>query len=184
MTATTALMDEHTDILSMLEVLESVCKRLEGAGKVNLGDIEKILDFFKGFADECHHQKEEEYFFPEMEKAGIPRERGPIGVMLSEHDLGRKYVRGMRSALEGYRDGKPDAVKSFVGNARLYANLLRQHIQKENTILFPLADARLRAEQQEVLSKKFDQLESERAEGEEHAQFRKILEQLRSVYRN
>src|SRR5512147_1720406 len=92
------LKDEHEGILLMLVILGKACAKLEKQQKVDLNHLEQMVDFFKIFADKCHHGKEEDLLFPEMEKAGIPKERGPIGVMLVEHGKGRDYVRGMNEA--------------------------------------------------------------------------------------
>ncbi len=70
------------------------------------------------FADQCHHGKEEDLLFPAMEAAGIPRESGPIGVMLEEHNIGRQYVRGMAEAVSGYRAGETQAGRAFAQNAK------------------------------------------------------------------
>ena len=95
MSATQQLKDEHEGILLMLRILDKIAAKIEAKGSVDPHHLERIVEFLQVFADRCHHGKEEDLLFPEMEKAGIPREKGPIGVMLMEHDQGRAYVRGM-----------------------------------------------------------------------------------------
>ena len=98
MTPAEQLREEHQGITLMLKILEKVCAKMEAQGKVNPDHLERIVEFFRIFADKCHHGKEEDLLFPEMEKAGIPREKGPIGVMLAEHSQGRGFVQGMAEA--------------------------------------------------------------------------------------
>jgi len=93
MKPTQTLMVEHTEILSMLEVLSKVASMIDEGTRVSPLHLEKIVEFFKEYADGCHHHKEEGYLFPEMQSAGVPKEYGPIGVMLTEHDLGRRYIK-------------------------------------------------------------------------------------------
>ena len=69
----------------------------------------------------------------------MPAEGGPIAVMLAEHDQGRAYTRGMVDAAQRLKQGDGDAAQQLVDNALGYAGLLRQHIQKEDQILFPMA---------------------------------------------
>ena len=138
MTPTEQLKEEHQGILLMLKILEKVCLKLESQEKVAPDHLERIVEFFRVFADKCHHGKEEDLLFPEMERAGISREGGPIGVMLMEHNQGRAYVRGMGEAAYGFRKGHPSAAAEFTKNARDYIALLTQHINKENNILFPM----------------------------------------------
>jgi hemerythrin-like domain-containing protein len=110
---TEELMKEHSAIQLMLEILSEACTRLESGGKVVVTDLKKMLEFLKEFADGCHHAKEERHLFPALERAGIPRERGPIGVMLAEHNLGRSHIRRMSSAISGLAAGDTRAKESI-----------------------------------------------------------------------
>ena len=98
MSATDVLKDEHRGVERMLAIVEAAGKRLEAGGDVLADLYLNAVDFFQGFTDGCHHAKEEEKLFPAMEKRGVPREGGPIGVMLAEHEQGRAYVRAMAEA--------------------------------------------------------------------------------------
>lgn len=73
-------------------------------------------------------------------ECGMPKGQGPIAVMLDEHEQGRAFTRGMREAAERLAGGEQAAKTAVVANARGYAALLRQHIRKEDTVLFPMAD--------------------------------------------
>ena len=98
MKPTDQLKDEHKGISLMLQILGKVCEQIEAGIQISTEHLEKIVDFFKVFVDTCHHGKEEDLLFPAMEEAGIPREGGPIGVLLSEHEQGRGYVSAMNLA--------------------------------------------------------------------------------------
>ncbi len=130
------LMNEHEAILRGLAILERIAVFAETDKLVDKNDPSAMIDFLKVFADTCHHGKEEKILFPAMERYGIPRERGPIGQMLVEHEEGRKYVRAMAEAVAK----TPFDAGSFAANARGYIELLRAHIRKENEILFPMGD--------------------------------------------
>ena len=109
------------------------------------------MEFIKTFADTCHHGKEEDILFVAMENAGIPRDTGPIGVMLREHEMGRSYVRDMSEAVEKYKTSEPMYSSQFAENAEKYIELLTQHIDKEDNILYPMADMQLSEEKQRDL---------------------------------
>ncbi|KKK78887.1 hypothetical protein LCGC14_2839020, partial [marine sediment metagenome] len=123
------LIEEHKAIKSMLSILESVCNKLESKEEINPEDLEQILDFIKTFADKYHHEKEEYLLFPAMEKAGIPREGGPIAVMLMEHNVGRDFVKRMSEAVAKYQDGIRNGSQEIIENARGYISLLTPHIE-------------------------------------------------------
>ncbi|HNV70129.1 MAG TPA: hemerythrin domain-containing protein [Candidatus Ozemobacteraceae bacterium] len=124
---------EHEAILVMLAVLEKICSRLERRETIPESHLAGILEFFQVFADKCHHAKEEEFLFPAYQSVGIPREGGPIGCMLAEHQEGRQAIAGMKAGLEVLTREGPG---TFIAHARAYASLLSEHIQKENNVLF------------------------------------------------
>jgi len=57
-------------------------------------------------------------------------------------------VRGMADAIPAYKAGDVAAGRKIAENARGYIRLLTQHIDKEDNILYPIADARLTEKQQ------------------------------------
>ncbi len=182
MTPTEQLQEEHQGITLMLKILEKVCVKMEAQEKVNPEHLERIVEFFRVFADKCHHGKEEDLLFPEMEKAGVPRERGPIGVMLAEHTQGRAFVRAMGEAVTRNKKGEARGREEFVENARNYISLLTQHIEKENNILFPMGDRVLSKKKQEKLVEGFEKLEREKIGAGTHETFHQLLHQLQEIY--
>lgn len=178
MRPTEQLRNEHEAILSMLTILERVCKKLDSAGEVDSSHLEDIIEFFKVFADKCHHGKEEAHLFPAMEEAGVPRYGGPLGVMLEEHDTERGYVRAMSDGAQRYKSGDDRYSAQFVNSARRYIELLRQHINKENNIVFPLADNSIPPQRQDELQEKFDRVEREIVGKGKHEEFHRLLRQL------
>jgi len=156
-------MDEHRVIERVLASLEAAAARIERGGPIRPGFFTDAADFIKGFADGCHHRKEEGALFPALEEAGVPREGGPIGVMLREHDEGRQLVRNMRGAAERLAAGDSKAGAEVAANARDYAALLRQHIMKEDRVLFPLADRVIQGAASDALLENFRHVEHEEA---------------------
>ena len=182
MTPSEQLKEEHEGILLMLKILEKVCAKLKSGEKVDPEHLDGIVEFFQVFADKCHHGKEEDLLFPEMEKSGIPKERGPIGVMLMEHDEGRGYVRKMKEAAVKMRRSDPSAPAEFAKSAGDYIALLTRHIDKENNILFPMGDRAVPPEKQGELLEAFEKLEREKIGEGTHERFHRLLHHLQDVY--
>lgn len=182
MQATTSLKEEHRAIERMLRIIDRIAERLNAGEPVEGEDLPQIVEFFQVFADRCHHAKEEDLLFVALEKEGIPREHGPIGVMLQEHDLGRQYVRKMWEAAIGYQAHDYSMGPVFAKNARDYAELLRDHIDKEDHVLYPIADARLSPQVDQQLVEGFDQVESERVGEGRHEEFHRLLDRLEQTY--
>jgi len=171
------LKEEHRVIERMLKILNVACERLERGEEVSPEVFKKTIDFIKTFADRCHHGKEEDTLFPTIEQHGFPRQGGPTGMMLMEHDQGRGFVRAFAEAVEKYERGDKNAKQAIIENARGYTMLLSQHIPKEDEILYPLADKVLRADEQKELLEKFKKIEVERiGEGKHHEYLHLVME--------
>jgi hemerythrin-like domain-containing protein len=181
MKPTDVLKNEHLEIKEMLSVLNKIVEKAALEQNVSIEDLVDILNFIRIFADKCHHGKEESILFPALENAGIPRYGGPIGVMLLEHEEGRRYVKAMNKAVEEYRGGSPNALEEFIENARNYISLLEQHIWKEDNILFNLADQYIPVEYQVEIMEKFRVFE-EKEIGEEHEKQLRVLRRLVEAY--
>jgi hemerythrin-like domain-containing protein len=155
-TASQDLIHEHKTILIAVSVIEKMCVNVQNNDKqTDYKDIEEIIGFLKVLADKCHHAKEEDFLFPELEKAGIKNKNGPIGVMLAQHKQGRELIKQMQESIVNKIINK----NAFVDAASSYVNLLRNHIEKEDSLLFPLSDTKLSASKQKELLKNFENLE-------------------------
>lgn len=178
MPATEVLKEEHRVIERMLNILKTVSQRLDRDEAVSSKTLKDTMDFIRTFADRCHHGKEEDVLYPAMEERGIPRKGGPIGVMLIEHDEGRKFVKGMVDAAEKYEKGEKNAGRVFAKNARGYVQLLTQHIFKEDNILYTMADSVLRKAEQKKLLESFQAVERERVGEGVHQRYLKVIDDL------
>ncbi len=177
-TATTILRQEHEAILRMLEVTEELAGQLERGEPVAPDLLEEVVEFFRLFADRCHHGKEEDLLFPLLEKKGLPRAGGPIGVMLYEHEEGRDLVRRMAEAAETYQAGQSDAGSRWAAAARGYVPLLRDHIAKENNVLFVCAENMLSPDEQRELADAFGKVEEDKLGAGTHERLHTLLDRL------
>jgi hemerythrin-like domain-containing protein len=139
MRPTEILRREHEQIQKALAALVAVAERAEAGESVARTEVDQLLDFFRRFADRCHHAKEENALFPALEARGFPPRGGPVAVMMHEHELGRALLRSIEEATPGC-NGDVAARARFAGAARSYESLLVAHIHKENQILFPMAE--------------------------------------------
>jgi hemerythrin-like domain-containing protein len=182
MKATQPLREEHEGVLVMLSILEKVGDRLAATGSLDPNHFAAILDFLKGFVDRCHHAKEEEGLFPALVAAGVPQERGPVGVMLAEHEQGRGHIRAMGEAFAAWQAGETAATGRLLQHGRDYTALLRAHIAKENEVLFAMADRLLAPATEASLLEAFEKIEAERVGPGGHEGYHHRLEELATVY--
>jgi len=137
---TQALVDEHKLILRMIALLERNASRTVAGAYTNWQFYLDGVDFIRKYADRFHHAKEEDVLFEALVKNGMPRENSPVAAMLMEHDLGRTYVGTLEISAQEALAGKPGQADIIAENALAYAELLREHISKEDEILYPLAE--------------------------------------------
>lgn len=175
---TTILSNEHRVIETMLSVLEIMANKAIAEKKLDRQSAEEAIDFIRIFADGCHHGKEENHLFVVLVDKGMPKEGGPVAQMLSEHEQGRAYVRGMADNIEAAEKGNEKSIREFVSNAIGYVELLRAHIHKEDQILFPMAERYLDDSEKSRLLEKFEAVESDQMGQGTHDKYMKIVENL------
>lgn len=181
MKATKILTEEHLVIKKVLQCLEKMVAESVQDQKLNLESARAAIDFLRHFADGCHHSKEEDRLFPAMEECGIPREGGPLGVMVADHIAGREAIQGMVESMDKAAHGDVAALKTFADNAREYISLLSDHISKEDHCLFAMADSALDEDAQGSLLESFRQAEQE-AGGARHKKYLQIAQDLCRQY--
>ena len=134
------LISEHEMILGFLADLAKLnfsiqkMKNYDGEKEV----FKKLKDVAEHLAEaEPHHQREEKVLFPELEKKGVI---GPPELMRQEH----KELRAQKKILEKIsKNTKKMEFKDFKRQLGDSSNLitltLRNHIDKEDSILYPIA---------------------------------------------
>ncbi len=164
-----------------LSILEKLCQRLADGEEVNTEHFGQVLEFIQAFADQCHHGKEEQFLFPALEAAGIPKAGGLLGVM-SEHEQCRVLIGQLAACWQKHRSGDRTAAAAVIASARNYSAFLHAHIFEENNVLFPMAEACLSADSQRRLLEQFERLEIECIGAGRHEQFHKTLDFLKQTY--
>lgn len=137
---TSVLVEEHKLILRMIALLERNAALSADGKYCNWQFYNDAIDFIRTYADRFHHAKEEDILFTALIDNGMPKDHSPVGAMLMEHDQGRAWVRALESAVDKVQRGDITARAEIASNARGYSELLREHISKEDEILYPLSE--------------------------------------------
>src|SRR5579859_1393867 len=149
MKCTELLIGEHKTILRAVDVLGAMANRAEETHEMDRDDIRAILEVLNLFADELHQGKEEGALFPVFTEACEKSVLDSVRHMLFEHDQDRSLMEGMHDALERAN------ITDFAQHARRLCDILRNHIRKEDTILFEMIDQTLNADQDEKVVTRF-----------------------------
>jgi hemerythrin-like domain-containing protein len=153
MLATENLMQEHQLILKYVALMERYAEfsLKHPDTPVLLEKASCFIGFIHEFADHFHHAKEEDILFRYLGVPGVLTHCNPVPQMLMEHDKARGYVQNMERAVQ------EKALTTLADNAAQYARLLKEHIYKEDNILYPMGEAGLSDEAKTTLLKEYAQ---------------------------
>lgn len=115
------LMDQHQIILQIVYTIEFITSQKYFNVKFEK-ELKQLLEYVSNYADKQHHLLEEDTLFKDYQNEAI-------NVMFEEHDMGRNYIKQAKLNFDD-----EDILKE---NLLAYTNLLKDHIHKEDTILFP-----------------------------------------------
>jgi len=176
------LMSEHRLIEQVLGSLESFAIAVEGGLAVERPLVSDYAGFFRGFADAYHHGKEEDILFQRMIERGFPTESGPLAVMLHEHTQGRARVAVLRQV--GQAEGEVDAAEraALLSSANEFIPLLRQHIIKEDRILYPMALQMLTGPELDQMETAFEAFEKRLSGDATEERLRAVADRLTSAF--
>ncbi len=140
------LRKEHDKVLQILDSLES------NLNKKDIRQSENSINILQKEFNKHSLNKEEKVLFPEIEKS-IPRDNGPTSMMIIEH-------KDLTESIENFKQTDNPENLDKIGNHII--NLLREHIAKENNMLFMIADIHLNDKQKEIILKKFEEIDIKR----------------------
>ncbi len=134
------LYTEHDLILGFLDTLEATAERLVHKEAITTADpdLKTLREVAELLVDtEKHHAREEEALFPAIEAKGIT---GPTRIMRMEHDELRAKKQALRTLVKTVDPIQtPDLKFRVMELATFIVSQLREHIVKENAILYPSA---------------------------------------------
>ena len=156
MKCTNFLAQDHKTILRSLDILAEMAARVRNGGRIENGDVETILKFLRVFGDDCHQTMEESALFPVLMRSSAAQRR-PVRQLLFEHEQERSLVEGLEDAL------KTKQGMDFVHYADRLCELLKNHIYKEENILFGVVEMALTKEDDDWVTAEFAKFRSDPA---------------------
>jgi hemerythrin-like domain-containing protein len=155
------LKHEHRVIEQALRALEGICLLLKTRTEVPVDDITQLIEFINFYANGFHHNKEEKYLFPALEKQGITWENGALGKIVDEHEIERTLVDELANSIAGLKESDDRAIAHFIESAQRYIKHLLGHMRHEDALLFRLAEELMENEDKIKLFEEFKQDEGE-----------------------
>jgi hemerythrin-like domain-containing protein len=138
------LLEEHRNIDKLLLVLEHELEVFDRSEEPDYEVLQAVIDYFQGYPEDCHHPKEDLVF--EKLKLRDPAAAERIGDAETEHKVEGLRLRRLVEAVEDILAGRELLRQTFHEVVHDFIKHQRQHMDKEERLLFPAAVQRLRPE--------------------------------------
>ena len=181
MRATRVLKEDHREIRQMLSILEEMCNRLAAGNRIEPKHFAFIIEFLGLFAIEYHHTNEE-ILINAMRRAGAPAGGTPIDRIEDDHDLLRGMLDQLNHAVAAYTRGDPHAWIDVVDHGRRLTETMFDHMQKEDYIMYYMADIHLSEQEQAELMVDFARLEDLQVISGKKSRFARLRTELEHTY--
>lgn len=177
MRPTDVLSNEHRIIEQVLACLEKLAGQCAGGRKFDLESAREAITFFQLFAG-GHDVKEENVLFPVIEAIGFPRQTGPTGILVEEHEVARWHIRAMSDLTEAAAAGGERPISDFAEHTRALTRLLQEHIRKEDVCVYPMVEQAIGERQQQEMLAAFEKLDHDQTRREARDACREIADRL------
>ena len=147
MKCTELVLQDHVMLRRGLDILDGMVKKLEDGERIEIADVVSILKFLRLFGDQYHQSMEENVLFPALLCANP--DESPLSQMLTEHGEERSLVSAIENALK-FKVGI-----DFVKSSRRLSVLLRNHLDKEESVFRRFADLTLSAAEDKIIVAEF-----------------------------
>lgn len=155
------LMREHELISKVIDSFERWSEALLLDPKEDRLSLKRFISFFRDFTDGSHHTKEEKVLFAAMIRQGFSAEEGPVAVMNWEHEEGRALMGDLELLASGTQTWTKAVCEDINNAATTYVTLLRNHIAKEDGVLYPMAENQLSSKDWEEITTAFANIDEE-----------------------
>jgi len=156
------LMIEHRLIERMIKLMTEELQIARRQRQVDSSFIETAVDFLKIYADKCHHGKEEDILFRQLNpKPLLEPDRKAMERLLMEHILSRENVKKLAKGNIDYSAGNQNALNEMIAAMEVLTDLYPQHIEKEDKQFFIPCSNYFSDEENEQMLKDFEGFDSE-----------------------
>jgi hemerythrin-like domain-containing protein len=147
--------DEHAALAAMLRTLSMLLAQHRRDGTLpEFAALRAMIFYIDEFPERLHHTKESALLFPKL------RERSAeVGAVLDrldrDHAAGERAVRDLEHALLGFEMMGEPRRAAFEAAAQRYVDFYLEHMGIEETVILPLAEKVLTAEDWAALDTAF-----------------------------
>jgi len=137
---TTRLRHEHQDLCRVINAANRKTELFMRTGRLEGDWVRSFVEFSRRYTEDFHQAKEERLLLRRLRERAPAETLGVIGVMLAEHEGGRKRLDRLLERLPAAEEGDESAVLQATEQLSAYVCLLGAHIAQEHNVLFRLAE--------------------------------------------
>ena len=131
------LMIEHRLIEKVIALMKKAISRNADNKQADPDLIQWFTQFIRNYADQCHHGKEEDILFKELQRKPISKEHKTIiDQLMEDHKWGRKTTGQLVEANERYLKGDMKALPEIIEKMKALIEFYPRHIEKEDRHFF------------------------------------------------
>jgi hemerythrin-like domain-containing protein len=138
------LLEEHRNIDKLLLVLERELDVFDRSEEPDYEIFQAVIQYFQDYPENCHHPKEDMVF--EKLKARDAGAADRVGDAEADHRVETLRLRRLVEAVEDILAGREFLRQTFHDVVHEFIAHQRQHMDKEERLLFPAAIKGLRPE--------------------------------------
>ena len=182
MKPTDNLILEHREINELLDIMSNIALKIKSKDVFYPNDVEEIINYLIVLIDKSHQGKEDEVFYPELISSGIPKETAPLSIINYEHTLSKRYLNDISSCVVNCKIGNDFSGELLADSLTNYVVVIKNHIQREEEIVFPIANEVLSDEKQNEISQRFEDIEKKNISHSFLERFNRLVNKLKSKY--
>ena len=172
------LVHEHRVIERMIAAMRERLDAIEESGRIDPTFVDTATDFIRTYADRCHHGKEEDILFRELDSKDLSAEVAEaMEDLIQDHVFGRKTTRQLIDANQAYKDGNASALGDIESAMRTLVEFYPTHIEKEDRHFFKACLDYLTQPEQQAMLREYDAFDKELI----HEKYRGVVESLEAV---
>ena len=138
------LLEEHRNIKKLLHVLEQELDVFDRSNPPDYEILQAIIEYFQDYPESYHHPKEDMVF--EKLKLRDPAVAKRIGDVEDEHEIETVRLQKLARAVDDILAGREVLRQTFHDIVHEFITHQRNHMDKEELMLFPAAVAALKPE--------------------------------------
>ena len=175
------LMAEHRNIKRVLKSIRKLTFKVLEENEVNTEAFYKVIEFVREYADKHHHSKEEDILFEKMEEELEEDILTPIEAMTNEHQMGRMLMQKLELALKEYEKGNERARIDIIANPVVYADMLEDHIDKEDEAIYLYAENNLSENAISDIKSRVEDIEKKAENKGIQVKYKKMIQEIEDM---